>query len=490
MFDALLKFGPRMAPAVAAILRSLADFFRVIGTGTGPRQFDTFNAGLGALQQAWRATFTGVGGASADPLAGIRDATRYVAAALGAFPWLGVYLPLAWRLGQVAIRLAALRALESIEGQVWDFRTSVLKLFYVDLELYRRGAIVWLTAAQRVIAGQLRYYLTFATIFLDETLNGLRRLSDDIHGILSKLTYVFNALKIVLTVLSDFNFMNLIAPGLALANPFTLATLAEVVIEGNAKLATVLGEGLDLAEPLATPEQKVLIRILRRATRLPRFLGPLPPTPTPPKVTPLPNLVDRFFGGSITAWTNMIGRIRDAIQGAVDDILSGTIGGLTAASDRFAKLRDEAANLDLTERFADVVSTSESRTRQLMAPHTRWIAAHAGPTGLEGIAGAFEDVLAHGGFDVVGAAIPAYIGSLRDLWEPEVAAGGAPPTSPHIVARHARLALVHMPRLTVRAIGRALDETLRTDIAARAQAAVADAYQRAMTNLTPAGATP
>jgi hypothetical protein len=216
-------------------------------------------------------------------------------------------------------------------------------------------------------------------------------------------------------------------------------------------------------------------------------MSALPPEPTAPTITPLPkNLIDQFFGPGGGDFARLLGSLRSIIQQAVKTILDTSVTGLAAAADMFAQLRDRAAALDLNERFADVLSNGEAHVDQLMQPHQQWLSEHDQPTGLEGIAGAFEDALAGAGFDIVGAAIPAYIGTLRDLWGPDVAAGADQPTSPHIIARRARLQAVRLHRLTIRALGRALDEPLSRDIAARAQAAVAEAYQRGTLKLAPA----
>jgi hypothetical protein len=121
--------------------------------------------------------------------------------------------------------------------------------------------------------------------------------------------------------------------------------------------------------------------------------------------------------------------------------------------------------------------------RDLMEPEYAQLGAAPAPTGLEGLAGVLEQALAAGGFYIVGAAIPAYVAAMDDFWSrarPATAPRTPPaerPTSPRILQRRARLALVRVPRLTIRAPGRVLDGQLIGEVVARFRQAVAEAYR-------------
>jgi hypothetical protein len=95
--------------------------------------------------------------------------------------------------------------------------------------------------------------------------------------------------------------------------------------------------------------------------------------------------------------------------------------------------------------------------------------------------GAFERWLAGDGFRIIQAAIPLYIAEMRAWWREQARAGEESmveitPTSPHILARRVRLGRVRVPRLTLRANGRAHDEALVRELAQRFHDAVRAAY--------------
>jgi hypothetical protein len=107
--------------------------------------------------------------------------------------------------------------------------------------------------------------------------------------------------------------------------------------------------------------------------------------------------------------------------------------------------------------------------------------------GPDPLAQAFERWIVHGGFYLVGAAIPQYVRTMFSYWQAQVTPQSAEPpaagevipphpTSPHILARRARLGRVQMQRLTIRAPVRALDEGLTVDIALSFREAIAQAY--------------
>ena len=126
-----------------------------------------------------------------------------------------------------------------------------------------------------------------------------------------------------------------------------------------------------------------------------------------------------------------------------------------------------------------------------MAPTLAWMKLQEQrPNGLMGLAAPFEaalappgaaqapfgSVLAAGGFQLIGAAIPGYVKGLRDFWLRERSTGQRP-TSPHLLAKHARHLQVRMPDLTIKATGRPADGKLATVVAGRFRAAINDAYR-------------
>ncbi|MGH9277039.1 MAG: hypothetical protein ACRD12_02870, partial [Acidimicrobiales bacterium] len=92
------------------------------------------------------------------------------------------------------------------------------------------------------------------------------------------------------------------------------------------------------------------------------------------------------------------------------------------------------------------------------------------------LARAFEEAASSTGIVTAAAAVPAYVGQMRRFWATRTAVEPRP-TSAHILARHGRLAMVRVPRMSVHTGGRAPDADLAAMTAARFRASVGTAYR-------------
>jgi hypothetical protein len=439
MVQAMILAAPRFAGAIASIIQTLADFINKIGGGEGPERLGGFTDGLRALMEALPKAKPGKGGEAGaeeatDLVALARDASRYIGLALVGIPWLGIYLPALFRTALIGVRLLALAAVEKIERQVWDLRKSLLKLFYVDLEVYRRMALSYLKTAQQILQSQFSYYAAFAEGYLFELVTNL---SD--WG--KKLTEMFG--KII-------KYIQYVA--------IVIGALGEIFAPGSSAVSAAAAK---------------------------------PPPPRRP-FTSFPDLSETLFGPR--ANNGLLRAVKDARGLAVNftsEILSSGVELLNNTASTFAALRDVESRVSVAQRFANVLGEGEARVQHLLGPTLTWMKTQeARPNGLTALAAPFEaalappgaaqapfgSALAAGGFQLIGAAIPGYVKGLRDFWLRERSTGERP-TSPHLLAKHARHLQVRMPDLTIRAKGRPTDSKLATMVAARFRAAIDDAYR-------------
>jgi hypothetical protein len=422
MSAALNAAAPRLSSSVAAIIDTLAGFITAMGGPEGPNRLDTFTEGLAALLQAFPKSDSEVAAEASELTARIGDITRYVGLALLAIPWLSLYLPALFRTAFIGVRLLLLAAAERIEGHVWDFRKALLKLLLVDLEIYRRMGVIYLKTLQQILLSQTAYYIAFLEALLFELISNLSAWA-------TKLTEMFQKIILVVQIVA-----------------MIFAALGEAIWPGSTFTTT----------------------IVTRASR-PSGAG---------SFMPFPNIVETLLGtGGGNALLQAVRNVKGMTESLIRDLLTAGVGILNATAVNFAALRDVEARVSVAQRFAVVLSDSEKRVGDLMRPEEDLVRQQLDrPRALAGLAAPLESALAAGGFAVIGAAIPGYVKGLRDFWLREKSTG-ARPTSPHILARHARHLHVRMPDLTIRATGRPADAGLAELVAGRFRAAVDEAYR-------------
>ena len=420
MTPALMAAAPRLTRAAATILDTLTDFLNAIGGDEGEKRLYMFAAGVQAFKEAFPKHESGAEATDLATLA--RDAYRYLALALLFVPWLGLYLPALFRTALIGVRLFALAALEKIEGYAWDFRKSLLKLFYVDLEVYRRMAMSQLKTVGQVLLSQFAYYTSFAERYLFEVIASVSASTSKLGKLLATIVAYIQYIAIILSAIGESR-----------------------------------GSG----------------------QKFPTTNAPAAPPPRPAdSFAPFPNLSETLFGaGSGNALLQAVHRVRAMTETVSKNILDAGSEVLTNAANAFAALRDVESRVSAAQRFADVLADGERRVQHLMAPEQEWLREQAGHSKrLAALAMPLEESLATAGFDVIGAVIPQYVEGLREFWQHEKSAPQRP-TSPHILAKQARRLHVRVPDVTVKASGRTVDDKLAETIAVRFRAAVDDAYR-------------
>jgi hypothetical protein len=99
---------------------------------------------------------------------------------------------------------------------------------------------------------------------------------------------------------------------------------------------------------------------------------------------------------------------------------------------------------------------------------------------IDRFARAFETSMGKGGFLIIGEVLPGYVGAMRSYWLghwDQISEASEPMTSPHILARRARLGRVRMRSMTLRVEADSLDDDLARNVARRFRTAIQDAYQ-------------
>lgn len=495
-FDALLDFAPklpRVAAAAVVVLDSLARFVRTLGSNDGAA-LRTLAGGAESMAARMGPVIAELFPPSQEPPAPpsrLEDTLRTVVEGMGvallALPGLILYLgPLLTKLA-FGLRLRIVEAFAKIEAEYgWGLRKTLLELFFVDLEQLRRDGVEWLRGGGELVLSYLSFGLSFAELYLAELLDGIRLVAHKTGEALGTVTEVITWIGRILTAAFDLNLLAAFLPA-PLGMTLTLANLLEAAIEKGAEALSQAEEALALAEKVAPKMYQPTIRALRRFLSLPLRTVAIPNEPRTPRIGRFPPLFAELLGKGKGSLLATFRDTRDLTKSLVSDVLLAGQALLVDAEKGFDKLREDAASQDVSGRFLDLVDTAKKQTADLLLIEHFWQATHDEPTGFERVSRAFEQTLLHGGFYVVGFALKGFIKELDSFWRAEkqaeadapVIAGKAapPPTSPHQLARRARLGTVEVPRLTIRARGRALDADLRTQVAERVRRAVAEIYQ-------------
>jgi hypothetical protein len=202
--------------------------------------------------------------------------------------------------------------------------------------------------------------------------------------------------------------------------------------------------------------------------------------PTAP-IAGFPDVFDALFGGGRReALLDTIARAGEELRGSTGELLRGAA---TMAADVATLAGDE---LDLMGRRGSGLQLQRSGESSVAMADVVFGAERARAGALRrpsALGAAFDDVMAGGGITLAAAVVPLYVGGMRRHWSARSQARPHP-TSAHILARHGRLALVRVPRLTVQAPGHDPAVPLAETLGARFHTVVADAYLEGRNRLT------
>lgn len=410
-------------------------------------------------------------GAPAEEGGGLDDIVRWIAGGILIIPAFTSWLDALAREISIAVRLRLLTAFQGIEAQAFELRRSLLTDVLDTMRGVGQSAVEFLLVAQTILLSNIRYFGAFAAVYSGMLLFTLTRFSDAIRNQVNGILVIVNTIIDIINFILSIDLMPLlvgpiigpIASRIGLPLPkFTIDDLLSVLtdVAGTAG-SMALGQVetfLDIASRIAR-----LVGATDIARKLSDVAGILHGArrhiviPGQPAITRLTTRFPDIWALLVTPmrarWASALTLLRDSTGNLVEQVLFQSSDLL----DRFAGTFEAAAGgatwLGGADLWRNLAATSDRLAFEgfgMQADERR--AGLARDPNLP-LGNAFDQAVARGGFHVVTSAIPAYIGGLIEFWrerrrEREASGHG---TSPHILARRARLHRVRVPRLTIRA---------------------------------------
>jgi hypothetical protein len=334
----------------------------------------------------------------------------------------------------LAARIMLLETLMGLERRVMGFRRRILEFFSVTMmELLVDGWDMMQAAALYLIP-LLEFYLKFAVRWVSR---------------FTRMLFTY------LTKLSQY--------------------LARV---------TAIIEGIRLYFEAKDRLERIQRMITPLIPRVPLFPGD--ETAIPSRFASFPDIAAELFPSSGPQIGDRLSELSSAA--GVELSALGTAAGRRMET-LATQLTDEGRRLALQGTRRRMEAVGRGTERILASLFDGFV---VGATPHDAMGEAFDRAIASTGFELLGAAIPLYIQGLGDFWQrtSEADVASPAPTSPHILARRAGLRRVRAPRLTLRANGRALDESLARQVAESFREQVRSAYSTALVRAAslPAGA--
>jgi hypothetical protein len=409
-------------------------------------------------------------------------------------PVLGGVLAVGVHDGSLAAKRRILTELSRVEADVVAMRTAAMEGVIAGAGL---GGLAqaWLGAARAVIAADLIILTGAAPALLDGLLTGVRRFAEGVSAWGRWLTDLAEAIRVHYQAIMNFDLFGFVLrqilpswlvdhlPGIPTVTVDDIVGL--LIGQATSRIRDTLNTFFDAALfalwalPWDTDYYAQKLRDLRTVVNL--VLTPTAFT-LPPDVLPkgpiagFPDIGEAFFGGGRgEALVASIDRLGTDLRGGVSDSLAGAETMLTALGGTFAAEADRAVVLGSPVQMHAFALDAAELSERVFGPEADRVREQAASRRPDVLAAAFESAVTSGGFALVGSAIPAYVGEMRRFWEQKRPPVDRP-TSPHILARHGRLGAVRIPRMTMRAPGRAPDHALATAVAERFHSAVDDAY--------------
>jgi hypothetical protein len=227
----------------------------------------------------------------------------------------------------------------------------------------------------------------------------------------------------------------------------------------------------------------IAVRIKGLRLILHQFYTPvhLPPEAKPPDLSALhlPNLYDAFFGPGAINLRGRLASLGSGLRSSLPPLFDTTIQTLNQSSQLFRLRAEQAAHGGSLAEYGRLYAQSEKLAHDFFGAQQDELRKR---TAVDGVARAFDEWVIHGGFYVIGAAIPLYIREMQQYWQQQKAkrqhtAGEELPTSQHILAERKHVGRVRVPRVIIHAPTSELDDTLIAEIVTQFSNAVVCAYQ-------------
>lgn len=443
--------------------------------------------------------------------------TREVVAGLLLIPALGNLVPRMAADIRLAFSHWFIDLAEGIETGVYDLRRDVLSVFAVDLPDALAAAFGILDAIRTFALDNIRFGTLVGIEVLQGAFGGLTTFGGQLRGMWDGLVVLINALTQTGQAIVDLDIgapihhaLEAIDSAINNLNPLLRADPYDAPAEFPVTVGEfVLGQG---AGARAQRELQAGVAGLRRAwSNLaaedlhewliegvtgyspPKMIGAIGalvdalghPQHVPGAVPTLvfdgsdmddigARIVEPLRRGAEGILTRLENDASMAIQG-VGNSAHGALTTTAAAFDSAAARATRAGSLRLIEGIAgdtDHFMRAVLGDQQPSADDDRF----------DALAGQYAAWLVQGGFDVIGAAMAGYVGTMLDVWEADLAANADTPfdvteASPRKLLERARLGRVHATRLRIGVRADELGRPLAARIADTFQTSVTDAYR-------------
>jgi hypothetical protein len=442
--------------------------------------------------------------------------------------------------GALRLRTQVLGSLSGIERSIFQLRTDVMNAARQHLPVLLVQGLSFLLTAEDLVLSNLRLYSRFAVLYGDEVLGQSVSFLDQTTAYINDWIDTVRLVDRVTSAIWDTDLLPviLIYLGLPAAVPvemllhqaglvtFTLGDLIDTqramarasltVFLGLIEGALAVGSGVEAAgrraqdldptvliprlwhgRPIFPAHPNTLAAVRGRVRALRQVVGialrPMIPLPAevarPSWPRTFPNLADTLFPGGGAELQAFFAQAGLAVRGVVGSIfrtgqdtllhLAATAEGLSADARTLGSAAQYAQQDAFAGRMARLVFGPQVTAAELQ----RRVARPADPLAL-----AFEDHVRRAGFDLAGGVLWGFVVEMLAAWDERAAEGGGAsaritPTSPHILARHARVGRAQMQTLTLRAPGHPMDRALARQIAEEFGRQVTAAYDAAQVEL-------
>ena len=402
-----------------------------------------------------------------------------------------------WRALDISARAQVIAAFAGLERSAHKLRQTIIDLFYVDLENQMQQAGAYVAAAGDILVDYLRFWVTFTRIYAVVVLVELARAADQIadfmHAVLGWLTEYFLKLEFFKMDITPIILAIVGGPAAALLShiaPLPVITLWDLLTGAARGLVVGFIEGVNSEVRQLDPFD--LLGIQERLDALALVVGitVTPPTEklvegprlaSPPK---FPSVFDLWFtSSSADALQASYQTLATQVPEELHDVFSTASTALDRAGGYFDTLASQAARSGSLDQLTDISNRAAQIAKEAFDPEAKELRKRIGTSTLDSVAANFEHWVAEGGFMVVGAVVPQYVGAMITTWREQEASGEEltallSKTSPQILAQKAQLARARMQHLTITARGRELDDdTLADEIAEQFRNAIMGAFE-------------
>jgi hypothetical protein len=430
---------------------------------------------------------------------------RYMLAGVLLIPTLPLFAQSLWAALTIRVKTTLIEAFAGFEARINSYRKLVITFMFAGFRKILRQALAYILASQLALTVNIKFYSKIALQYGQLVVVALRLWFIGIADTLNKyIGYVNKALDVINSIL-NFDVSAVIADLLRVAfgraaEP-VIALLPRITIDDLITAGTDLARrGLRVALTAFSAGLKALVWLLpvpdsveRRVSALPSLFWNMfrPPRKYPEKGGGLtwpagygfPNLYDKIFSPGLPDLRRAVGGLANTVPQSVNDILGVGSVALRIWADEFESQADAATGVASTARFRGLAATAARQAQAVFGPDVTALTdrvtayeAHPDP-----VAAQIEDWFAFGGFQLLTDAIPAYFLEMRAFWRDRQAHDEEPSvlidkTSPHILAKHAKLSRTKVKQVVVKAAGKPVDRSLVDEVAVYFRAAVQQAH--------------